>query len=631
MVLRFFMHYFERCRQIIELVLLAVRQADGVKNIFKGAIRSYHREGFAGIMWTIRTIIGRHLDRNNYSKWVHCYDTLTNKKRFDLRSAAKALPTKPLFSVIMPVYNTKPRWLIQTIQSVRKQIYPRWELCIADDASTNKITRFILKQYSKRDPRIKVVFRQQNGHISAASNSALELVTGEWVALLDHDDLLTEHALFHVAQTINHHPATRLIYSDEDKINRKDKRFSPYFKCDWNADLFYSHNMICHLGVYHAELLRDLGGFRLGFEGAQDYDLALRFIEQINPDQIQHIPRILYHRRVHNSGTAKPENAKPHTYCAGEKALNEHFHRQGINAKAELLDFEAYRVRYFLPDILPLVSLIILTRNQLQMLQKCIESILDKTTYANYEIVVVDNGSDNPATLDYLKHMEHHAKIRIIRDDRPFNYSTLNNSAVKEVRGELVGLINNDIEIISPEWLSEMVSHALRPEVGAVGAKLWYPDNTLQHAGVVLGLGGVAGHVHRYLPRNHRGYFGRASLSQSFSAVTAACLVIRKAIYEEVGGFNEEDLQVAFGDVDFCIRVREKGYRNIWTPFAELYHHESASRGLDNTPVKKKRFDGEVTYMKPQWGDLLLNDPAYNPNLTLDSEDFGLAWPPRVT
>jgi len=623
--------YFEKCRRIIGLVLFTVKQAGGVKNILKGAIKLYHREGFAGIRRTLVTIIGPGPDRNNYSKWVRLYDTLTPKKRFNLQSAATRLPIAPLISVIMPVYNTKPYWLIKSINSVRKQIYPRWELCIADNASTKKITRLILKWYAKNDPRIKIVFRRQNGRIPAALNSALELATGGWVAFLDHNDLLTEHALFHVAHTINLHPSAKLIYSDEDKIDGKGKRFDPHFKCDWNVDLFYSHNMICHLSVYHAELLRDLGGFRPGFEGAQDYDLALRFIERINFDQIHHIPRILYHRRTDNSDTVKSADAESRAYRAGEKALNEHFHRQKINARVELLDFKAYHVQYILPDILPLVSLIILTRNQLQILRKCVESILDKTTYTNYEIVIVDNGSDDPETLDYLKHMEYHTKIKIIRDDRPFNYSMLNNSAVKEVRGELIGLINNDIEIISPEWLSEMVGHALRPEVGAVGAKLWYPDNTLQHAGVVLGLGGVAGHVHRYLPRNHRGYFDRASLSQSFSAVTAACLVIRKTTYEEVNGFNEENLQVAFGDVDFCIRVREKGYRNIWTPFSELYHHESASRGLDDTPVKKKRFDSEVAYMKQRWGDILLRDPAYNPNLTLDSEDFSLAWPPRIT
>ena len=568
-------------------------------------------------------------DRTNYPKWIQEFDTLTDKIRVAMRVRSNQFEYKPLISVVMPVYNPNPAWLEEVIESVRKQIYPSWELCIADDASTNLEIRPILERYAHEDKRIKVTFREKNGHISAASNSALSLAQGEWIALLDHDDLLAEHALFWVADAINKYPEIRLIYSDEDKIDENGVRSGPYFKCDWNPDLFYSHNLITHLGVYHAELINKIEGFRIGVEGSQDYDLALRCIEQIAPSQIHHIPRVLYHWRMHAESTAQSSNTKPYAMIAGEKAINEHFQRQGVNAKAEF-EVYGYRVHYALPATLPLVSLIIPTRNGLKLLKQCIESILTKTTYSNYEILIVDNGSDDPATLLYLQELALERRIRVIRDDRPFNYSALNNAAVKLARGELVGLINNDIEVISPDWLSEMVSHALRPEVGAVGAKLWYTNDTLQHGGVIIGIGGVAGHSHKHLHRGQPGYLGRSNLIQSFSAVTAACLLIRKSIFNTLGGLNEIDLQIAFNDVDFCLRVREAGYRNIWTPYAELYHHESATRGYEDTPEKEARFQKEVTYMKQYWNSTLHYDPAYSPNLTFNHEDFSFAWPPRV-
>lgn len=564
-----------------------------------------------------------------YPGWVRDFDTLTAEMRGRMAVGANRFDRKPLVSVVMPVYNPNPSWLEMAIASVSAQSYPHWELCIADDASTDSAIRPMLERYALEDQRIKVMFREQNGHISAASNSALTLAQGEWIALLDHDDVLAEHALFWVVDAINRHPDCRMMYSDEDKIDEAGVRSDPYFKCSWNPDLFYSQNMFSHLGVCQANLVREVGGFRVGLEGSQDYDLALRCIERIGPEQVHHIPRLLYHWRIHADSTAHSSEAKPYAMVAGERALNDHLVRQGINAKAESLGY-GYRVRYALPAVLPLVSLIIPTRNGLKLLRQCVESIVAKTTYAHFEIIIVDNGSDEPATLRYLDELAATPRIRVLRDERPFNYSALNNAAVRQARGEVVGLINNDIEVISPDWLSEMVSHALRPEVGAVGARLWYGDDTLQHAGVVLGIHGVAGHVHRYLRRNHVGYCGRASLIQSFSAVTGACLVVRKSIYEAVGGLNEVELQVACNDVDFCLRVREAGYRNIWTPYAELYHHESSSRGFDDTPEKVDRSAKEVAYMQQRWGEALLNDPAYSPNLSLDNENFSLAWPPRV-
>ena len=564
-----------------------------------------------------------------YPGWIGEFDTLDDQRRAAMREQVDGFSCKPLISVVMPVYNPNPVWLEEAIASVRTQIYPNWELCIADDMSPDPAIRPLLERYAQLDKRIKLVFREQNGHISAASNSAVALAQGEWIALLDHDDVLAEHALFWVADTINRHSECRLIYSDEDKIDETGSRSGAYFKCDWNPDLFYSQNMFSHLGVYQTDLVREVGGFRIGLEGSQDYDLALRCIERIAPEQIKHIARVLYHWRIHADSTAYSSEAKPYAMIAGERAINEHLDRLGVNAEAESVGY-GYRVRYALPERLPLVSLIIPTRNGLRLLRQCVESILAKTTYEPYEILIVDNGSDDPATLRYLKGLASESCIRVIRDDRPFNYSELNNSAAKLARGEILGLINNDIEVISPDWLSEMVSHALRPEVGAVGARLWYADDTIQHAGVVLGVHGIAGHAHRFLPRDHVGYCGRASLIQSFSVVTGACLLVRKSIYEELGGLNEIELQVACNDVDFCLRLREAGYRNIWTPYAELYHHESATRGFDDTPEKLARSANEIAFMQRRWGEALLHDPAYSPNLSLDAEDFSLAWPPRV-
>jgi O-antigen biosynthesis protein len=564
-----------------------------------------------------------------YPEWVRQFDTPSGLERSLIEKRTEQFALTPTISILMAVYNPNSIWLEEAFESVLAQTYMHWELCIADDASTDPGIRKILLGYAEKDSRIKVVFRAENGHIAAASNDALAIATGEWTALLDQDDILSEHALFWVVDTINKFPNCQLIYSDEDKIDELGHRSEPYFKSDWNADLLLSQNMFSHLGVYATALIKGVNGFQSGFEGSQDHDLVLRCTEKIDAAQIQHIPKVLYHWRIHKDSTAHNINTKPYAVVAGERAINQHLQRLGVAATAESVG-HAYRVRYQLPVQLPLVSLVIPTRNGFKLLRQCVESILAKTTYANYEIIVMDNGSDDRATLHYLDELTLKPIVQVVRDARPFNYSALNNAAVKLARGSVVGLINNDIEVISPDWLTEMVSHALRPEVGAVGARLWYSDDTLQHAGVVLGIHGVAGHVHRFLPRGNVGYGGRATLIQSFSAVTGACLVVRKALYEAVAGLNEVELQVAANDIDFCLRLREAGYRNIWTPYAELYHHESASRGFDDTPEKQARSAKEVAYMHQRWGDALRNDPAYSPNLTLDAEDFSLAWPPRV-
>lgn len=591
------------------------------------AWRMFKKSGWPGIRWELGRRIGGY---NDYSKWVRRYDTLTPELREKIAQRVAAMKDRPLISVLMPTYNPNPAWLREAIESVRGQIYPHWELCIADDASPSAEVRQILKSYSETDPRIKVVFRPENGHISAASNSALELAAGPWVALMDHDDLLPAHALFWVADCIAEHPGVQLIYSDEDKVDEGGHRFGPYFKSDWNVDLFRSQNMFSHLGVLSTALMRSVGGFRVGLEGSQDWDLVLRCMERVEPGQIRHIPRVLYHWRVHAESTARSMTAKPYAAIAGERALNEHFVRTGVRATAEHLDF-GYRVHYALPDVLPLVSLIIPTRNALHLTRQCVDSILKKTSYPRYEIIIVDNGSDDPATLAWFKTIAaDNPNIRVLRDDRDFNYSALNNGAAAIAQGDVLALVNNDIEVISPDWLSEMVSLALQPGVGAVGARLWYPDKTLQHAGVILGVGGIAAHSHRGMPAGREGYAGRAALIQSLSAVTAACLVIQKSHYQKVGGLDEVHLKESFNDIDFCLRLREAGLRNVWTPYAELFHHESATRSKNVSQQRKDQFQEEATYMQQRWAELLKNDPAYSPNLMLAREDFSYAWPPRL-
>jgi O-antigen biosynthesis protein len=563
-----------------------------------------------------------------YDKWIKSFHAVT--KIAPSKSLSKGIQREPLISILMPTYCSNIQFLKSAIDSVCRQTYKNWELCIADDASDTPELRTVLEGYAAHDGRIKVVFRNENGHISAASNSAFAIAKGDWIALLDHDDLLDEHALFCLVNVINLQPNVRMIYSDEDKVDEAGVRSDPYFKSEWNQDLFYSQNMFSHLGAYEAGLIREVGGFRVGYEGSQDYDLALRCIERINVDQIHHIPRVLYHWRIHEDSTANSIGAKPYAKLAGEKALNDHFQRKNIQAKVESDHIGGgYRVRYALPKILPLVSIIIPTKNKSELLKKCIDSILSKTEYDNYEIIIVDNGSDERKAIKLLKKLAENTKIRIIKDASVFNYSKLNNAAVAQAQGSVLALLNNDVEVITGQWLKEMLSHALRVEVGVVGAKLYYSDDTIQHAGVVLGIHGIAGHVHRFLPRDHLGYCGRASLIQSFSAVTGACMVMRKSVYQEVHGMNE-GLPVACNDIDLCLKVRQAGYRNIWTPYAELYHHESLSRGLDDTPEKQARSAKEVAYMRQRWGDLIKNDPAYSPNLTLDFEDFSLAWPPRM-
>jgi len=567
---------------------------------------------------------------NHYKYWVKSYDTLSNQDKKKIRIHLQQLKYQPTISIIMPVYNTPEKWLREAIESVINQIYTNWELCIADDASTQSHIKLVLDQYKQQDMRIKVVFRNENGHISNASNSALEICSGEFVGLMDHDDKLPENALYMMVNELNNHPDSDLIYSDEDKIYENNERFDPYFKPDWNPELLSVQNYISHFCLLRTNIIKKVNGFRVGFEGAQDWDLTMRISEMVPADHIRHIPYILYHWRAIQGSTARSHDEKGYIDSAQKITLESHFERTEKNVEISQTTQGYWRIKYKIPDPMPLVSIIIPTKNQLKLLYQCINSIQDKTKYSNYEIIVINNQSDDPKVLDFYNELNKKEKIRVVEYNHPFNFSAINNFGVKHANGEIIVFLNDDIEIISPEWLDELVSHSVRPEIGAVGAKLYYPNNQIQHAGVVLGLGGVAGHAYLNMPRTYPGQMSRALLTQNYSAVTAACMAIRKEIFIKVGGFNEVNLRIAFNDVDFCIRVLQAGYRNIWTPYAELYHHESASRGYEDTPEKQMRFKSEIDYMKDKWDLILENDPTYNLNLSLEQESYSISFPPRI-
>jgi GT2 family glycosyltransferase len=561
----------------------------------------------------------------NYENIVEAWTKQRALMVDSILATAKNLGNKVMFSVIVPVYNPAPDLLEKMIASVTSQSYANWELCIADDASPDPRVREVLQAAADSDSRIRVVFREKNGHISHASNSAIAIARGDYIVLLDHDDVLDHDALFYVAECIGQNPDAKIIYTDEDKIREDGTRYEPHFKPDWNRELLYSYNYISHLGVYDTDIVRKIDGFRPGYEGAQDHDLVLRCLPYVTDAQIHHIPKVLYSWRASPGSTADTADAKPYAWDAGVRAVASALLQQAVKP------IEVLRCPYpftYMPQwplhSEPSVTIIIPTRDRLDITRVTVETILQKTDYKNYEIVIVDNGSIEPETLAWFEDISRSDQVHILRDEGPFNYSALNNRAVAQSKSDMIALVNNDIEVISSGWLREMVSLAARPDIGCVGAKLYYPDDTIQHAGVVMGIGRVAGHAFKRLFREDPGYFSRLMLRQEYTVVTAACLVVRRDVFNQVGGLNEQHLAIAFNDVDFCLKVHSAGYRNLWTPLAELYHHESASRKTEDTPEKKARFESEVQYMIDTWQTDSFDDRAYNPNLTKDFEDFRL-------
>jgi GT2 family glycosyltransferase len=575
-----------------------------------------------------RTLSGRRGIALHYRKWVEQFDALSAHDRKEIAEHIQRFPNRPVISVVMPVYDTPENVLREALDSVLKQIYPHWELCIADDASKAPHVRKILEAYSRQDSRIKCTYRESNGHISAASNSALALATGDYVALLDHDDVLAEHALYMVAEAILRHPTADVFYSDEDKLDADGERCDPHFKPDWSPSLFYGQNYLNHLTTYKRSAVTKVGGFRVGFEGSQDYDLALRVVAA-TAGPVVHIPYVLYHWRIFDgAGTMSSDNLHKAT-AAARRALAEYFSGLGTAITVEPVLGSFNRIVRPDPAAWPKISVIIPTRDYLDVLKVAVDGLEHRTDYPDLEIIIADNESSQPETLSYFSQLKERG-IQVVACDGVFNYSDINNRAVAASTGDYVLLLNNDISMIEAGWLKEMLQYFVDPEVGIVGAKLLYPDGTLQHAGVVLGIGGVAGHRYVRYPGDEPGTFGRLALAQDIGAVTGACLLIRRTIFYDVGGLDAANLAVAFNDIDLCMRVRAAGYRVVWTPFAVLEHHESKSRGSDLTGAKADRFRLEMRFMRAKWGSQLLRDPFFNPNLSLDTVTPALASPPRL-
>ena len=522
-------------------------------------------------------------DDVDYEQWYENHKALPEELEKQKNEKWKR---KPLISIVVPVYNTPQVFLRQMIESVQNQSYSEWELCIGNASPENKEMKKILEEY-KNDARIKEVEIPENKGISQNTNRAMEIASGEWIGLLDHDDLLAPNALYEIAKAVNEHPDAEVIYTDEDKVTTDLKEhFQPHLKPDFNLDLLRSNNYICHFFVASRDLIKRVGGFRPEFNGAQDYDLILRCTEQAK--QIVHIPKILYHWRVHKASTADNPASKMYAFDAGKRAIEEHLVRCRTKGTVQhTKDLGFYRVKYEVCGE-PLVSIIIPNKDQAEALKKCLDSIREKTSYRNYEIIIVENNSEEPETFAFYKKIAGE-KIKIVTWEGEFNYSAINNFGVRHARGDYLLLLNNDVEIINGDWLTEMLSHCQRKEVGIVGAKLYYPDNTIQHAGIIIGIGGVAGSVFVGLPRAFSGYLHKASIQLDLSAVTAACMLVKRSVFEQVGGL-EEKLKVAFNDVDFCLRVREKGYLVVYDPYAELYHYESKTRGAEDTKEKIRRF-----------------------------------------
>ena len=567
-----------------------------------------------GLKNTIRKIKFelKYKNQENYDFWIDVHEDYDKKAIIE---EIKAFTYKPKVSIVMPVYNVEEQWLRACVESFRNQYYENCELCIADDNSSDAHIKPLLEEFKMLDSRIKVVYREENGHISEASNSALAIATGEFVGLLDNDDTLADFALYEVVKLLNQHPQADLIYSDEDKLSEDNKRSQPFFKTDWAPDILLATNYICHFGVYRKNIIDEIGGFRKGYEGAQDYDLVLRFTEKT--DQIFHIQKILYHWRMISNSTAVNPDSKGYAFEAGLKSLEDALERRGIKGTVSHGAFPGvYNIEYEIVNN-GLVSVIIPTRDNAADLKACIDSIYEKTIYENFEIIVADNGSEKEETFKLFEYYtkKYQDQFKVVRIDMPFNFSKINNLAVQESKGEYLLFLNNDITVITKGWMKRMVSYAQQQHVGAVGAKLYYPDNTIQHAGVLLGMGGVAGHGHVGYPRGDYGYFGKLVTTNNYSSVTAACMMVKREDFDRVNGF-EEKLTVAFNDVDFCLKLYEAGKYNVWLHNVELYHYESKSRGAEDTYSKYKRFNSEIKYMKDHWLKYIKNDPYYNRNLT---------------
>ena len=559
----------------------------------------------------------------SYQKWIRHH--LPDRNELE-KQKKTSFGYRPKISFVVPLYKTPEKYLRRLTESFQEQTYSNWELCFSDGSGAQSPLTELLKELTAKDNRIKYVSHEEPLQISENTNSAIEIATGDFIAFADHDDELTPNALFECVKAINEKPQTLVIYTDEDKMSMDGhKFFQPHFKPDYNPDLLCTVNYICHLFVVSRKVIEKVGGLRSEFDGAQDYDFVLRCVETVKDEEICHIPKILYHWRCHEDSTAENPESKLYAFEAGRRAVQAHYERTGIHAevfKGEYLGL--YRTK-FIRDHDPLISIIIPNKDHIDDLKRCMESIEQKSTYKNYEYIIVENNSTDSATFEYYKKLEaENPKVRMVYWDGVFNYSAINNYGASFAKGEYLLLLNNDTEIINPDCLEELLGYCMRKDVGAVGARLYYEDDTIQHAGVVIGFGGIAGHCFVQQKRGTTGYCHRIICAQDYSAVTAACMMVKKSAFDAVGGLSEE-LAVAFNDIDFCMKLRKAEYLIVYNPYAELYHYESKSRGLEDTPEKVARFNKEIATFEKKWPEILENgDPYYNPNLTLKSQDFSL-------
>jgi len=543
------------------------------------------------------------------------------KHDYQVHKTIEKLSYTPKISVVIPVYNTPLKWLYPCIHSVLDQWYERFEVVIYDDGSSSSDTLNALDKIQSLDDRIILVKGNERQGISAATNQAISYVQGDFVAFMDHDDTIEPFAFMEVAKAINNHPNADIFYSDEDKIDPKGKRFGPYFKSDFDEDLLLANNYISHLCVVRKATGEKVSWLQKGTDGAQDHDFLLRLIDVTS--SIIHIPKVLYSWRQHPGSTALSHDEKPYAFLAGKRAVEGYIERHGIAGEVKDGPWKgAYRIERKL-DEEPLVSIIIPFKDHPALLDNCVSSILEKTTYQNFEILLVDNNSELNETKSLLKKLHSNKEIRLIKFSKEFNFSAINNFASEQSLGEYLLFLNNDTTVINADWLTEMVSHIKRKNVGVVGANLRYQDNSVQHQGVVLGIGGFAGHIFRHFPADECRHFSQGLVRQ-YSAVTGACLLTHRKLFISLGGFDAENLKIALNDVDYCLKVREQGLKVIYTPYAQLYHYESKSRGYENTPEKIARLQKEGTFLKNKWRYLIESDPYYNPNLSLDREDLSL-------
>lgn len=589
-------------------------------NIFQKTLRYWKNYGLKNTIKKVCQKLSGQRDYGNYEDFLKKYGV---KEEELARQRQEVFENGPCFSIAVPLYQTKEKYLREMIESVQAQTYTNWELCLADGSGREHSLQPVVGEYIAKDKRIKYCLLDSNEGIAGNTNEALKMADGDFVVLTDHDDLLSPEALYQCAKAVQKEPQTDVIYSDEDKVDMSGKKFfEPHFKSDYNIDLLCTMNYICHLFVVRKDVMERAGLFESCYDGAQDHDFILRCTEKA--EHIVHIPKVLYHWRCHAQSTSENPESKLYAFENGCKAVKAHYDRIGIPAEVEQGPFYGmYRTHYLWKEQ-PLVSILIPNKDYVADLKKCMDSIEEKSTYRNFEFIIVENNSTEEETFAYYKEIEKRDNVRVLYYKEDFNYSRINNFGAKEANGEYVLLLNNDTEMIEPDSIKEMLDVCMRPDVGIVGAKLIFEDNTIQHAGVIIGFGGVAGHAFIGQDRDDNGYFSRIISVQDLSAVTAACLMVRRSVFDEVEGLNEE-FKVAFNDIDFCLKVRKAGYLVVYNPYAQFYHYESKSRGQEDSADKVARFQQEIGLFGERWGELLEHgDPYYNPNLTLDKADFSL-------